>query len=80
MKIRLQNILVAIGAIIFSHQMVRANEPTEENQSYEWIQSKVVVACEDGFYIDTHKGMTRIEILDYDEENDCYLVNSFPSW
>lgn len=53
---------------------LHAREGHEESPHYEWIAGEAVAVCEDGVYISSVKGMTRLNVVEYDRVNDRYRV------
>jgi hypothetical protein len=40
----------------------------------EWINAKDLIVDESGVYIGTVRGTMKLEVIDYDESNNSYLV------
>ena len=72
MKIREK--IVFLLSIVFAVFNGYAREGHEESPHYEWIDGKDVAVNEDGIYIDTNKGMMRLNVVAYDREINRYQV------
>lgn len=53
----------------------------EDHNKYclEWVNADEAAVAEDGIYIDSNKGPMWLKVVEYDRENDRYLVE-FPCW
>lgn len=69
--------IMLLIAVFFSN-LLSAEECQYQISDYEWIEGKDVMVREDGIYIDTNKGLMPINVVDYDKENDRYLVKCTP--
>ncbi|MBS0629745.1 MAG: hypothetical protein JSS30_05920 [Verrucomicrobia bacterium] len=74
MKIRKKvKVFLFAATLIFGYEL-DAREGHEESPHYEWIEGKDVAVLDDGIYIDTVKGMMRLNVVDYDRVNDRYQI------
>lgn len=71
--------IVALLGIIFVANFLIAEENTHKQPRYEWIDRDQVAECEDGIYVETTKGMARLDVIEYDEKTDHYLIDNL-SW
>lgn len=57
-----------------------ADVNTGKYPRYEWSDGKDVLVGENGVYIDTNKGLLRLDVVEYDKENDRYLIDNLNLW
>ncbi len=64
---------MGIGLILFGAP-IGANEVEGQATHHEWVEGHEVALCEDGVYVDSNKGPMWLKVVEYDRENDRYLV------
>lgn len=65
--------LLSTISILFG-SLLTAQEGHKEDPHYEWFEANEVAVCEDGIYTDSVKGMIKLNVVEYDQENDRYKV------
>lgn len=68
--------LIGIALMILS-SFINAEEDGNQSIHHEWVEQEEVAVCPDGIYIDSNKGLMRLKVIDYDKENNRFLVE-FP--
>ena len=66
-----------MSGLLLLCSMLSASEGHEENPHFEWIESREVAVFEDGIYIESNKGLMLLNVVEYDQVNDRYLVQCF---
>jgi len=73
MKINAKTLLLSIfvSVLMFSLDGEGRNE---QYIVYKWFEAADVTIRDDEAYIDSNKGLARVTVIEYDSENDRYLI------
>lgn len=73
--VRFRSVLFFLCINLYAFGFINSpDEDHSEDPHYVWFDGKDVVVHEDGIYIDSNKGMAKINVVEYDRLNDRYKV------
>jgi len=70
----MKNKCIVLFAFFAASQILAGERSNEEEPDIEWVDAKCVYIHDDVVTTDTNKGIAHLQILQFDEEKNRYLV------